>query len=223
MAKRYTDNDKWDDPFFTELPNEYKLLWLYILDKCDHAGIYKVNPKNAHFALNTVFDWKEVVKVLDGRITILSQDKWFIPKFLNFQYGALDPANRVHQSVITILEKEGAFKGLARPTHQAKDKDKDKDIDKDKIFIQALKDNPAYRHIDLNVELGKMDAWLLTHRGRQKTKPFILRWLNKIDKPLPSEVKVERVRKADPKCQDCKGTGRLSMGNGKTGECVCVK
>jgi len=130
MSKRYTDNDKWDDPFFTELPNDYKLLWLYILDKCDHAGIYKVNPKNAEFALNTRFNWDEVVEILDGRIEVLSKDKWFIPKFIKFQYGELDPNNRVHRSVLQMLEKEGSFKGRLRVVQDPKDKDKDKDKDK---------------------------------------------------------------------------------------------
>ena len=61
MAKRFTDSTKWDDPFFADLSNDYKLLWIYILDKCDHAGIYKVNKKMAEFCLNTKFDWKEVL------------------------------------------------------------------------------------------------------------------------------------------------------------------
>ena len=29
-----------------------------------------------------------------------------------------------------------------------------------------------------------MDAWLLAHPGRQKTKRFVVGWLNKIEKPL---------------------------------------
>ena len=51
-------------------------------------------------------------------------------------------------------------------------------------FLTSLKTNPAYAHINIDTELGKMDAWLLAHPGRQKTKKFIVNWLNKIEKPL---------------------------------------
>jgi len=57
----------------------------------------------------------------------------------------------------------------------------------DEQFIEAFKTNPAYRHFDVGVELGKMDSWLLAHPGRQKTRRFVVNWLNKIDKPM--EVK----------------------------------
>ena len=53
-------------------------------------------------------------------------------------------------------------------------------------FLQALKDNPAYRNIDIDRELGRMDAWLLTPkgRGRKKTRRFVVNWLNRIDRPM---------------------------------------
>ena len=39
MAKRFTDTDKWKKGFIRNLPTKYKLLWLYILDDCNHAGV----------------------------------------------------------------------------------------------------------------------------------------------------------------------------------------
>lgn len=54
----------------------------------------------------------------------------------------------------------------------------------DEEFLLSLKNNQAYSHIDFEVELGKMDAWLLTHSGREKTRKFIVNWLNKIEKPM---------------------------------------
>ena len=73
----------------------------------------------------------------------------------------------------------------------------DKEVDKDnksKIVIQppdfltAIKNNPAYKGIDIDSELSKMDAWLLTKPGRKKTKQFVVNWLNRIDKGLPSQT-----------------------------------
>lgn len=59
------------------------------------------------------------------RVVVLSQEKWLVRKFVNFQYGALNPENRAHQSVIDNLQKEGAYKVLASPLQGRKDKDKD--------------------------------------------------------------------------------------------------
>lgn len=53
-------------------------------------------------------------------------------------------------------------------------------------FIQTLKENPAYKAIDVDRELSKMDAWLLTPKGKhkRKTKAFVVNWLNRIDVPI---------------------------------------
>lgn len=172
MAKRYTDSEKWDDPFFTELPNEYKLLWIYILDKCDHAGIYKVNPANVEFSLKSKFNWEEVIKVLDGRIVVLSKEKWFVPKFIDFQYGELDINNRVHNAVYKILDKEGVFKGRQRPVNDPIYKDKDKDKDKYLDFVLLTKEE----HNKLITEFGQAETAemikCLNNYGYQKPKKF---------------------------------------------------
>jgi len=53
-------------------------------------------------------------------------------------------------------------------------------------FIESVKVNPAYSHVDFDIELAKMDAWLLlpSNKGRKKTARFILNWINKIDRPV---------------------------------------
>lgn len=65
----------------------------------------------------------------------------------------------------------------------------------DEEFIEALRTNPAYEGVNIDRELGKMRAWLLTPagRGRQMTHRFILNWLNKADRPLkiPSPKQVQ--------------------------------
>ena len=55
-------------------------------------------------------------------------------------------------------------------------------------FFSELKKNPAYAHIDMERENGKMDAWLAlpANKHRIKTRKFILNWLNKIETPLQS-------------------------------------
>lgn len=64
-------------------------------------------------------------------------------------------------------------------------------------FIEGLKNNPAYKSIDIERELAKMDAWLQTPKGkrRQKTKGFVLSWLNRIDQPMKAENGMEAFRR----------------------------
>jgi hypothetical protein len=59
----------------------------------------------------------------------------------------------------------------------------------DDEFIEALKQNLAYKGIDIDREIGKLDAWLLTPRGRGKmrTQQRLVGWLNRAEKPM--EVK----------------------------------
>jgi len=85
MAKRLTDSTKWNDNWFTELPADVKLIWLYILDTCDHAGVYKVSYKLIRFNTGTERTETEIIEYLKDRIYI-ADDKWFIPKFITFQY-----------------------------------------------------------------------------------------------------------------------------------------
>jgi len=134
MSKRFTGTEKWDDPWFFELSNENKLLWIYLLDKCNHAGIFQFNQKMTEFILNNKYDWDEIKNIFNSRIVYLTKDKWFIQKFVDFQYGELNPENRAHNSVISILKKEGAYKGLIRSLEGRKDKDKDKALNKHSIY-----------------------------------------------------------------------------------------
>jgi hypothetical protein len=53
-------------------------------------------------------------------------------------------------------------------------------------FIAAIRILPAYQGIDIDRELGKMQAWLLTPKGRNRklTKRFVVNWLNGVDAPI---------------------------------------
>ncbi len=81
----------------------------------------------------------------------------------------------------------------------------------DEEFIAALRQNPAYKHIDIDREFGKMDAWLLTPkgRGRTKTRKFVVSWLNKAaDEQRP--MTTGPVPSTAGHCQDRQSNGRHS-------------
>lgn len=124
MPKRFTATEKWADPWFCELDPMNKLFWIYLVENCNHAGIWAVNWPLVKFHLG---DFVYDKKMFDGRLIILNSHKWFIPKFIEFQYGELNSENRAHASVISILKKEGAYKLLGRGIEGRKDKDKDKE------------------------------------------------------------------------------------------------
>jgi len=132
MAKRFTDSRKYSDPWFRKLTPLYKCFWEYLLNTCDHAGIWKIDFELSSFCIGEKIEESAAIAFFGKRIVVLSSEKWFIPKFIEFQYGDLQENNRVHQSVISILKKEGAYKGRNSTLLGCKDKDKDKDKDKNK-------------------------------------------------------------------------------------------
>ncbi len=58
----------------------------------------------------------------------------------------------------------------------------------DEEFFAALKLNQGYAGIDIDRELARMDAWLLTRPSKQKTRRFIVNWLNRCDHRLPPQT-----------------------------------
>lgn len=61
------------------------------------------------------------------------------------------------------------------------------DVEHEEIkFWNSLKENAAYKHINLDVEKGKMTAWLSLpkNKSRRMTKQFVLNWLNKVERPM---------------------------------------
>lgn len=140
MAKRMTDTEKWKKPFLRGLKGAYKLLWLYILDDCDHAGIWIVDMEVASLRIGEQLDAETALRYFTAensdRVQVIhGGQKWFIRDFIEFQYGELNSANRVHKSIIELLKRE-KIKPLGRaikaPSNGAKDKDQDKDKDQEK-------------------------------------------------------------------------------------------
>ena len=132
MAKRLTDSDKWNDDWYISLDNDYRIIWQWLLDNCNHAGICKRSIKLLNMMCNTNISEEEMVKNMDGRV-ISIDNNWFIPKFLKFQYTGLHSNKPVIVSVVKELEKYGYDKLI--PECFGNDyviiKDKDKDKDKD--------------------------------------------------------------------------------------------
>jgi len=128
LPKRFTDSNKWKKKWFRCLSNDHKVFWIYVLDQCDHAGIWEVDFEAAEFFCRGI-DESEIRQVFKKQYQEIDNGKrWFLKDFVDFQYGTLNENNRAHLSVINILLKYKLIenKGLIRPLQGYKDKDKDK-------------------------------------------------------------------------------------------------
>lgn len=151
MAKRFIDTDLFRKPFMRSLEAPYKALWIYLLCECDHAGIWVVELDVAQIRMGLKLDPEKVIDKMGGAVvSIDGGSKWYLPDFVTFQYGTLNPANRVHQSVLERLERYGIDpnhpsqnKPLTSPLQGAKDKDKDKDTQERKEHAHEAEVIPA--------------------------------------------------------------------------------
>lgn len=51
-------------------------------------------------------------------------------------------------------------------------------------WIETLKKEPIYAHVDFDREVRKATLWIKDHPGRKLTKSFFKNWINKIEPPL---------------------------------------
>lgn len=143
MAKRLTDTEKWKKALIRGLPAAYKLLWFYICDDCNHAGIWDVDFEVAEVRVGEKLDPNKALNLLSTKVLVFDAGrKWFIPSFVSFQYKNIKAQDRATKSVVEILLKynlidsdynivtieEDPNKGLTRPIDGCKDKVKDKVI-----------------------------------------------------------------------------------------------
>jgi hypothetical protein len=113
MAKRFTDTDKWRKSFFKSLTSDYKLLWLYITDDCNHAGLWFVDLEVASLRIGADYNYQDCIDNFQDKVVEISNDMWFIPSFLEFQYGSkLSKKNNVYVSIEKVLNKYNLHKYL---------------------------------------------------------------------------------------------------------------
>ena len=100
MAKRFIDTGLFDDPWFMGLNINEKVLWLYCITKCDHAGILELNQKLCQFQTG-IKGLLTVIKGLGNRLLRVNDVYYFIPKFLEYQYPNF-PNSKVRQQESAI-------------------------------------------------------------------------------------------------------------------------
>jgi len=66
----------------------------------------------------------------------------------------------------------------------------------DEEWMASLKD--LYPWVDIPTEMKRIDAWLSINPRRQKTKRFIINWLNKVEKPIQLKIEKPKIKKEIP-------------------------
>lgn len=132
MAYRFTNTDKWNDAWFSNLKPTEKLLFNYLCDNCDCAGFIEVITKK--WANDIGAENKQIEGALKGLARGLiyskSEDCIYLRTFLKHQKNLpLNEINQAHKGIIKrfnlYAEKfeisnitqfiEGALKGLSSP------------------------------------------------------------------------------------------------------------
>ena len=180
MAKRFIDTKIWDKAWFRKLSTKNKLVWIYLLGKCDHAGIWDADWELAEFIIGESVTYDELPDVIKDKMEYIEgEDQYFIPSFIDFQYGELKAHSKPHMSVIKRLnEKHLKIRGLERVTITPKDKDKVKnkvkvkDKKKDKEAEFSRKSFIIAQELGINDSMLKdfVSYWTESNEGGFKMK-----------------------------------------------------
>ena len=114
--------------------------WQWLLDNCDNAGVIEPDLELASFHIGYQYPIDTLSKLGD-RACDLGGGKWFIPKFIGFQYGELSKDCKAHNPVFASIKKHG-LEGYPKGIHRDQEKDKDKEKEKDrkrKATIEEVK------------------------------------------------------------------------------------
>jgi len=234
MAKRFTESTKWKKLWIRKLDPKYKLFWFYLLDNCDHAGVFDADIESASFHIGIEYNKKEILETFNRKIVPFKTDKWFIPKFVEYQYGELNENNRAHLSVINILTKYkllGSNKALNSPLKGNKDKKKSKAKVKDKSKesqLDQIKENlknlqSEFPGVNVKLEYDKFSDYLEANGKTYKNyNAGFKNWLRN-DNFGKAKIEPKKiVRSVDVICTECSHAFKQKSGllnNSKCPKC----
>jgi len=152
MAYRYTNTDKWQDVWFSNLKQIEMLLFLYLCDNCDIAGFIEINIKRWASDLSSTNNTIEgALKGLQrGLVFSKCNECIYIRNFIKHQKNyPLNEKNKAHIGILRRFELysykfdikdinkfiEGASKGLLSPTGNG-----------NSISIESIKSNIVYTY-----------------------------------------------------------------------------
>jgi len=196
MAKRFIDTEIWKKSWFRKLPPALKLFIIYLFTNCDHAGLWDVDLDTARFFIGGEIN---LDKLPQGWYIELDKDKWFLPKFLSFQYPkGLNQKMKMHQSVLNILTKyklddyintysyenltpspRGNIPVQEKDKDMERDKDKEKNIDKNINKVTLPHNSDSFKSLWASWKRYKLKEFSFNYKSAESEQAAILQ-LNKL-------------------------------------------
>jgi hypothetical protein len=153
-------------------------LWYEFYTYKDENGKWHFKPKKSS---KTVWNWLKTLEIMQN-LTIKSSSKYSIISIMNwdrYQGNGEESFQEDFQDVSSRLPADFQQTSTNKNNKNIKN-DKKKLTDEE--FLLSLKEK--FTWVDFDSVMVKMDAWLLAHPERHKTRKFIVNWLNKIEKPM---------------------------------------
>lgn len=139
--KRFSETGKWEDPWFRGLAGIHKLVFLYVIDRCNNAGFWEIDEEA--LVWHTKLDPKHIEGAWKGlaRGLLVAGGWMWVRRFLRHQKNEpLTHENLAHRQIVLLLrEQQERFKdvkefqewqapymGLISPTGTGKVKEESK-------------------------------------------------------------------------------------------------
>jgi hypothetical protein len=117
IGKTFSDPDKWEEPWFISLTPGKKLLFTYLWERCDHAGVIHITLPlwSAHTGLNideTLFnEFVEEVNQDHEKVSVFGKKLWFT-EYIRFNQQSdptlpLSDKYSFHKHVFKTILKHG--------------------------------------------------------------------------------------------------------------------
>jgi len=202
MTIRFTLAEKWQDLWFRKLNPAEKLLFLYICDNCNIAGIWEIDIEQAAFSTGVHIEKiKGAYKGLARGYETLDENYIWVKNFLKHQRNLpLNPNNAAHATIVNLLlpykgcsdnilqllstdDIKGLTRGLQSPLSISIGKGKGKSVSKGKkVFIPpALEELQKYiNEKDYQVDAKKFLEWYTEAGWKDRDGKPVKNWKLKV-------------------------------------------
>ena len=147
MAKRFADTELWQKAWFQDLTIKEKVLVMFLFGNCDCAGVWDINYRLASFIIGETVTEEDIKKINDKKelFIFLSENKIFVKKFIEFQYGNLSDNCKPHKPIIERLKNYGIYerviKPFGNPLETLEEKEKEKEKEKEQVKEKEKENN----------------------------------------------------------------------------------
>lgn len=147
--KRYIDTDLWQKQWYMDLSLKLKLLVRYMYDNCDCVGVFTANWRLISFLIGVDITEDDICELNNHKVLVekLSNGKFFIIGFVEFQYGELTTSCKPHIRYMEELKKHGLYervcKGYAKGIDTLEEKEQEKEKEKEGLLGENIKNIPS--------------------------------------------------------------------------------